>query len=591
MIRFSVRPNLIVRTLLPALAGLAVLAPAAGAAGTSWVDTGTHALNLRGQLLGQTPSATRLQISAVLPLRNRAEINQLIESRTILSAAEVRSRFSPTNATVRAVTNYLASEGFSNLSVSGNRLLVTGDATVAQAERAFHTTISSYRLNGKAVYANTAVARVPATLAHSVVAVLGLSNVPMNVPDVRAQATPASKSAVSLPQLGSSSAAGSPDLSGFAPKALENAYQASTLPPASATQIAVLTSGDMTPTISDLRKAEKAWSYPQVKVNVRYDAPAAGIVNNNPLTGNAEWSLDTQISTEMAHNVKALTIYDVGTFTDPEVARGINLFVSDDRASSLSVSLGECDYIAFLDGAMVSTDEALAEGALQGQSSFASTGDNGYACPEVASTGVPEGPPGVSWPSDGEYTAGVGGTTLLADSDGNVSNEIAWIGGGGGSSPWETAPPWTLQAYPTNQSWQYTNQGGRTVPDVSAVADSTTPVLIYAGGSQTGVGGTSVASPLTMGLWARANNTAGDKLGLAQYDFYTLYNRTNPATVVQGPLGPTYVPATSPAAVPGFRDITLGTNGGCVAKAGYDACTGIGSLQTASLAKALAAKK
>ena len=36
---------------------------------------------------------------------------------------------------------------------------------------------------------------------------------------------------------------------------------------------------------------------------------------------------------------------------------------------------------------------------------------------------------------------------------------------------------------------------------------------------------------------------------------------------------------------------TLGTNGGCVAKAGYDACTGIGSLQTASLAKALAAKK
>jgi pseudomonalisin len=200
-------------------------------------------------------------------------------------------------------------------------------------------------------------------------------------------------------------------------------------------------------------------------------------------------------------------------------------------------------------------------------------------------------PPGVSWPSDGEYTAGVGGTTLLADSSGNVSNEIAWIGGGGGSSPWETAPPWTLQAYPIGQSWQYTNQGGRTVPDVAAVADSNTPVLIYAGGSQTGVGGTSVSSPLTMGLWSRANNTSGDRFGLAQYDFYALYNKTNPATVVQGPLGPTYLPATSPAAVNGFRDITLGTNGGCVAKAGYDACTGIGSPQTANLVKALAAKK
>ena len=591
MTRISARPSSMIGTLLPALVGLAALAPAAAAAPGSWVDTGTHALSLRGQLLGRTPSTTRLEVSAVLPLRDRAEVNKLIESRQILSPAEVRARFSPTNATVRAVTNYLSAEGFRNLTVSGNRLLVTGDATVAQAERAFDTTISNFNLNGKTVYANTAVAQVPAALAHSVVAVLGLSDVPMNVPDVKAQATPGAKQGVSLPQVGGTSAAGSPDLSGFAPKALENAYQASTLPPASATQIAVLTSGDMTPTISDLRKAEKAWGYPTVPVNVRYDAPAAGIVNNNPLTGNAEWSLDTQISTEMAHSVKALTIYDVGTFTDPEVARGINLFVSDDRASALSVSLGECDYIAFLDGAMVSTDEALAEGALQGQSSFASTGDNGYACPEVASTGVPEGPPGVSWPSDGEYTAGVGGTTLLADSNGNVSNEIAWIGGGGGSSPFETAPPWTLQAYPVNQSWQYTNQGGRTVPDVSAVADSNTPVLIYAGGSQEGVGGTSVASPLTMGLWARANNTSGDKFGLAQYDFYTLYNKTNPATVVSGPLGPTYVPATSPAAVNGFRDITLGTNGGCVAKAGYDACTGIGSLQTASLAKALAAKK
>ena len=113
----------------------------------------------------------------------------------------------------------------------------------------------------------------------------------------------------------------------------------------------------------------------------------------------------------------------MATFTDPEVARGINMFVSQDKATALSASLGECDYIAFLDGAMLTTDESLAEGALQGQSMFASTGDNGYACPEGASTGVPEGPPGVSWPSDGEYTTAVGGTTVLADSSGNVSNE------------------------------------------------------------------------------------------------------------------------------------------------------------------------
>jgi pseudomonalisin len=268
------------------------------------------------------------------------------------------------------------------------------------------------------------------------------------------------------------------------------------------------------------------------------------------------------------------------------------MFVSQDRATALSASLGECDYIAFLDGAMLTTDEALAEGALQGQSAFASTGDNGYACPEGASTGVPEGPPGVSWPADGEYTTGVGGTTLIADDQGNVTNEIAWIGGGGGISPWETAAPWTLQANGAGQTWEFTNQGGRSVPDVAALADSNTPYLVYqntaSGPSATGVGGTSVSSPLTMGLWARVQNVYDDALGLAQLDFYSLYNTANPATPEGTPIGSIFVPNSNPTTVTGFRDIVLGTNGGCVAKPGYDYCTGIGSVQAADLAKALA---
>ncbi|HWD65988.1 MAG TPA: hypothetical protein VG405_12525 [Solirubrobacteraceae bacterium] len=72
----------------------------------------------------------------------------------------------------------------------------------------------------------------------------------------------------------------------------------------------------------------------------------------------------------------------------------------------------------------------------------------------------------------------------------------------------------------------------------------------------------------------------------ASYDFYSLYNKTYPATVESGPLGPN-VPAANPGPVKGFRDVTLGTNGGCVARAGYDYCTGIGSLQSAALSGAL----
>ncbi len=556
-----------------AIAGAAAVAgglsPAASASSTRWTNTHTQALHLRGALLGRTSASRRLEISAVLPLRNRAAVNRLIESHTILSHAQVLARFSPTSSSARTVAHYLTEHGFKDVTISGNRLLVSGKATVAQADRAFNTTIDSYRLNGRTVYANVRPARVPAALSSHVHAVLGLSDVPIGTPKLSATSTP--------------------DLSGFTPKAVAKAYDDASMAAATRTTVAVIASGSMTPIIANLRYAEKKFGFPQAKVNVIYDGPKGGIVNGNPLTGNLEWDLDTQYSTMVPKNVKALDIYDIGTFTDSEVARGFNMFVTQDRANLMSASLGECDYIAFLDGAMVTTDEVLAEGALQGQSTFASTGDNGYACPEGASTGVPEGPPGDSWPSDGYYTTGVGGTTLLADSSGNVQNEIAWIGGGGGISPWEAAPPWTLQANGVGQSWEYTNQGGRSVPDVAAVADSNTPVLVYGStsGSPSGVGGTSVASPVTMGLFASVQSAHRNRLGLASYDFYRLYNKTNPATVVSGPLGPTYLPAANPAPVKGFRDITLGTNGGCVARAGYDYCTGIGSLQSAALSGAL----
>jgi hypothetical protein len=335
--------------------------------------THTQALNLTGTLLGSAPAGQQLVVSAALPLRNTSQIAPTIESGAILTPSQVAATFGPTASQVQAVEAYFAANGFTSVSADSSGLLVTGNATVAQAEQAFDTSISNYNLNGKTVYANTAAASVPAYLASDVTAVLGLSDIPMGMPNLTQDSTP--------------------DLNGFGPKAVANAYGDSSMKAATGTTTAIIASGDMTGIIANLRFAEKQFGYSQVPVQVIYDGPQAGIVNNNPLTSNLEWDLDTQISTMVPKAVKQLDVYDVATFTDPEVARGINMFVAQDKATALSASLGECDYIAFLDGAMLATDNELAEGALQGQSMFASTGDNGYACPEGASTGVPEGPP------------------------------------------------------------------------------------------------------------------------------------------------------------------------------------------------------
>jgi subtilase family serine protease len=557
-------------------AGLAQVAQASNNAAAHWAATHTQALHLRGTLVGRAPANQRLEVSVALALRNRSQVDRLIESRVVLSRAQARARFAPTAATARAVRAYLASQGFTHITVAGDRMLVTGYATVAQVDRAFDTTISSYRMGRQTVYANTTAAKVPAALGGKVVAVLGLSDVQMQLPSL----TRSSRKAGAVPCPDGICIPNTLEM-----PQIEQIYQANTLPPASNTAIALITEGPMGDVIKALRGEEKQNGYPVVPVNVIPDSPEA-LDPNNPGFDSLEWYLDTQISTAMAHEVSALDLYTIGTFTDSEVARGINEFVTQDSANDLSVSLGECDILAFLDGAMIASDGELALGATQGQSSFSSTGDNGYACPEVASTGVPEGPPGVSWPADGYYTAAAGGTSIYGNGT-TVVDEMAWSGGGGGVSPWEAAPSWTMQANPFGQSWQYTNQGGRAVPDISAVADGTvSPVDVYSVG---GVGGTSISSPLSMGLWARINNIGGDTYGLASWNFYSVYNATNPGTVSPSGIDTTYyVPDPTPGPVSGFADITQGTNGGCVATPGWDDCTGIGEIRAADLAAAIA---
>src|ERR1700693_1301630 len=92
-----------------------------------WVPTHTGALHLTGRLRGRAPAGKILRISVTLPLRNRAAINPLIESHTVLTPAQVRARFSPTVTSVAAVESYLRHNGFTHLSVAADRLLVTGD--------------------------------------------------------------------------------------------------------------------------------------------------------------------------------------------------------------------------------------------------------------------------------------------------------------------------------------------------------------------------------------------------------------------------------------------------------------------------------
>ncbi len=85
--------------------------------------------------------------------------------------------------------------------------------------------------------------------------------------------------------------------------------------------------------LTDLRIAEAANHLPQVQVQV----VQVGLASPDT-AGQAEWDLDTQMSTSMAGNVANLIIYDTTSFTDSDVALMFNKFAQQNIAKAGTAS-------------------------------------------------------------------------------------------------------------------------------------------------------------------------------------------------------------------------------------------------------------
>jgi subtilase family serine protease len=559
---FGVAENLVLSLWIRALAAAAaatlglVAGPALHAgASTGWATTSTQAEPTGGlTALGALAPSTPVPVTVALRLRNADALQQAIAAHQKVTPAQFAAQYSPTQAQSDAVVAYLQQQGFTGVRTSDNRVLVTATGTAAQVSSAFNTTMSSFTAGGRTVFANTSPAQVPTSLAGTVGAVLGLNSVgTMTTPLARTSATnPPSSCAVS--------GVGYPCT--YNPQGFWTAYDATSAPTGSATSIAIFAEGDLTQVVKDLRQEEKANGLAQVPLTVRPTGPAS-----TDTSGADEWDLDTQYSTGMAGTVKHLYVYDATSLTDSDIAREFNAFVTQDVAQAGSASFGECEYQAYLDGSMLADDEAFAQAAVQGQTVFASSGDTGGFCPVAPNNGVPLGIPDVNYPASSPYVVSVGGTTLVTNSDGTYDQEIAWLAGGGGPSFFEASPAWQSGVAPpasTLCSLQALTACGRTVPDVAMDADPNSGANVYVDGTPEGVGGTSLASPLTLGVWARLESVHTNSLGFGAPPLYHAYQSA------------------------GFHDITLGDTGPYPATPGYDLATGMGSFDVAQMESVIA---
>jgi pseudomonalisin len=564
-----------------------------------WAATATHAVPLKSLVgagsgkAGSLPNLKPLHVVVGLYMRDRAGARQLVASqyapghvsfRKWLTPSQFTAMFNPTYAQAESVASYLRQQGFSKVKIEPNHLIVSGYGSVSHVEAAFHTSIRATTSNGKAAYGNVTPAFVPEKFHGLVAAVLGLTNAyQMNVHLMRSRYMRPMTAGTPAPCL--EVVNGICEGGEYGPTQYQVAYDIPAKQYTGAkTTIAVMAEGDVTQVVKDLRTAEKFWALPRVP----YSTVQVGDPSSDT-SGLDEWDLDTQISSGMAERVAQLYVYDTTSLSDSDITLEYTKWVDDDLAQAGNSSFGEPESLAYADGSMTLDDQLMNQAAAQGQTMFASTGDNGTGCPVILASGAPNsGAPETCYPASSPYVVAVGGTTLDTNAVGNgpgtYYGEHVWVGTGGGYSAFETAPYWQSNGICA----ACTSAGVRAIADIAMCGDNNgCPMDVFVSGAQTGVGGTSLSSPMSMGVWARLETHFHNKLGFAAPVYYGVYGYYEPC-----PMGSTAcVPAGEPgddtsalapdttAPVGGFHDILYGSNGiPSSAAPGWDEPSGLGSV-------------
>jgi subtilase family serine protease len=350
----------------------------------------------------------------------------------------------------------------------------------------------------------------------------------------------------------------------YTPQQLQTAYGLDTLR-RGASGTAVLTVLDLGGgwSSSDLQLAGQCFGYTAPTVTqVQGDGVATAIAN-----AGAETSLDLQTAASVAPGAQLRLVQT----TPSAMLDAFSRALGDSRGlpDVLSLSYGGCALSEnqAAPGLVAVTDSVLAMAALTGVSTFVAAGDSGST-----TCGANVGRTTLSYPAVSPFVTAVGGTRLALGAGNTRVSETVWndsvygsnSAGGGAYSQLEPRP---------NYQNGVNSQSTRGVPDVSALADIVPgwPVVLKA--SLQTVGGTSGSTPLTAAATALVSATerkAGrSRIGLANGWFYQAASQ-----------GST------------FFDVTQGSNdlagvGCCQASVGYDAASGLGVPNWATLPAAL----
>jgi pseudomonalisin/xanthomonalisin len=498
------------------------------------------------------------------------------------SAAQYAARFALPASRRQAALAWLRGGGLSVRQASGLGDLWQATGTVAAIERTFDVHLGRYRSGPEQFLANDVAPQVPGGL--GVAGVIGLNDLQRFAPT----GTEAVAHSVT-PRLGVFS--GMVDL-----KTLWRTYDAPTGDEGQGVSAGVFMSGNSEPVIGSLRVFEDTEHLPKVPVRTVYTEPGKPdeFKNND---GAGEWMLDTDASTGMAPRLSQLSLYTAKSLMDADVIAEFAYWAADPTGPQLmNASFGTCEALPVFDetsrggvAVMLGNDiqdaaeKSLMQAFTEGRTLFVAAGDTGSSCPMVSLPAVGAGNgvanqvvPAQDYPAASRWTTAVGGTVLSLAKDGARTDEQVWAFGGGGSALFIPEPDWQKSESHIDRPCLGTDADGvalppgticRGVPDIAALSGNTTQALFITAYDQpSSVGGTSLSSPLTMGMWARVVAAAREPLGPAAPAIYRL---------------------KADARADDFFDVTtgeLGGNGLYLPGAGWDYTTGYGVPDIARLA-------
>jgi kumamolisin len=441
--------------------------------------------------------------------------------------------------------------------------------TAADLSEAFQVTLARYRYQDRqqqwrSYRGREGAVHVPAELAGVVTAVLGLDNRPLGANLLARQAA-----RMPVTALAEATAAAALPAGTFLPDALAQPYQYPGGFDGTGQTIAVLAfNGQTQPgaasggySLSALRtyftQVLKA-PVPQISDVVVLgpgNDPGRDDGQGDPADSTGEIMLDLQVVGALAPGAKIVVYFT--EFTEQGWVDAFNAIVTDTthQPSIVSCSYGNPEDdpgSAWTRMAIATVDQSFAQAALRNITICCASGDDGSR-DQGSDTRAH-----ADFPASSPHVLGVGGTRLVAGAT-TVSSETVWDDGpgsatGGGVSRWFPVPSWQSGAN-VPPSANPPHNRGRGVPDVSALADPATGVMIISvdGRHLVQIGGTSAAAPQWSALLARVNQALGAPVGFLNPLLYT--------KLAAGVL----------------RDITQGSNGAYAAGPGWDPCSGFGS--------------